>query len=40
MAIRINENIFSLLVNRNLSRSSDKLQGSYQRFSSGPKRNS
>lgn len=35
MSIKINQNIFSLLVRRNLEKSSDKLQGSYEKLSSG-----
>jgi flagellin len=35
MAIRINENIFSLLVNRNLDRSSRELENSFRRLSTG-----
>lgn len=35
MGIRINQNLFSLLVNRNLERVTQRLQTSYERLSSG-----
>lgn len=35
MSIKINQNIFSLLVRRNLEKSSDKLESSYAKLSSG-----
>lgn len=35
MSIKINQNIFSLLVRRNLEKSTDKLESSYERLSSG-----
>ncbi|MCE5229123.1 hypothetical protein LLG95_05955 [bacterium] len=35
MSIKINQNIFSLLVRRNLEKSTDKLETSYERLSSG-----
>ena len=37
MGIRINENIFSLLVNRNLVRANDKLETTFRRLGSGEK---
>ena len=39
MGIRINTNIFSLLINRNLQRSSSQLETSYKRLSTGDKIN-
>lgn len=39
MGVRINQNIFSLLVNRNLDRVSNRLQDVYQRLSSGQRIN-
>lgn len=39
MAIKINQNIFSMLVQRNLSRTTDKLQTSTERLSSGQRIN-
>ena len=40
MGIRINENIFSLFVRRNLTRTSDKLDKAFNRLASGEKINS
>lgn len=37
MGIRINENIFSLFVNRNLQRNDTRLDGTFRRLSSGEK---
>lgn len=40
MGIRVNTNIFSLLINRNLTRSADKLNDAYTRLGTGEKINS
>jgi flagellin len=37
MGIRINENVFSLWINRNLTRVGDRLEDSYRKLSSGEK---
>jgi flagellin len=37
MGIRVNENVFSLWINRNLTRVGDRLEDSFRKLSSGEK---